>query len=365
MQIACTQCQTRYDVPDEKLERGAVKVQCSRCSHLFVVRKRRRVAEPTEPEPRSETRFEDLDFTQFQEAAGAGPSPSPSEEAPQPSTSSARSDDGAIPPLGELDLGDFEGLDEDFGLDAEATAAEGTADREDEEEPLQPVRAEELVSIRSREPQIQDSAEDMPRLNIQRGPRRAEGAAPSPLVARDRRRSPFLWIVLLAALCTAGFTGYNVYRYPDAAFSFLHPSQIRKLWQRRAIEAEFGKEELKGYYKDLPAGRRMFVIRGTVVNRSSSAQSLIRVEGLLYARDGKTVASRTVFCGNVLSDRDLTNLPFQTVEARLQNQMGEAFNNVDIAPGARVPFMVVFPSPPEGIEKFSVTVTEAKVGSKS
>lgn len=377
MQIGCSRCDARYEIPDAKLKRGAIKVQCSRCGHLFLVKKRAAAApekapEAT-PEKAREASFEDFDFTRFQEPGGEKPETNRagSVEEPAPSPDFGGDLDSGMPSLDELDLGEFEGLGDEFNLSNPDAPLESPPEPQDikvkspAREPVEHVRPEELVSLRDREPPPQSIPEDTPRLNIQRGPRRGEGAAASPVVARQRRRSPLVWVVAVAALCTAGFTAYNFYHFSDEAFTFLNPSQIRKLWRHQAVEAEFGKEDLKGYYKEMSAGRRVFVIQGLVVNRSSAAQSLIRVEGHLYGREGRQVATRSAYCGNVLSDRDLASLPVETIEARLQNQMGEAFKNVDIAPGARVPFMLVFPSPPPDVEKFSVTVTEARIGSKS
>jgi predicted Zn finger-like uncharacterized protein len=361
MRIACSRCQTLYDIPDEKLHGRAVKVHCSQCGHLFVVRKRDSEPDEFEPTPGDDEAVGDFEFTDTGELGFAEPprsEPEPFSEEP------AGLSDEDLHSLGELDLGDFEGLDEDLDL--------GEAELDDDEpappaeELVERVREEELVSIRTRDVQLQGLADDMPRLDIQRGPRRSEdGATRSPLVARDRRRSPLFWTVLVAALATLAFTGYNLYRHPDKALSFLNPSQIRNLWQKHTIEAQLGKEDLQGYYKDLPAGRRLFVIRGKVVNRSSGPQSLILVEGNLFDTDGRNVASQAVFCGNVLSDAELATLPAETIEARLQNKVGEGFSNIDIAPGARVPFMVVFPTPPAGVEKFNVTVKAAQAGSSS
>jgi hypothetical protein len=274
-------------------------------------------------------------------------------------------DDG-LDTVGELDLGDFdgiEGIEGDFDLGGvDLKEEESSTEAED---PVERIREEELVSTRSPGVRLQDLAEDMPRLDIQKGPRRSEGATPSPIIARDRRRSPLFWIVLLAALGTLGFTGYNVYKHPEKAFSFLNPAKIRTLWRTHKMEAQLGKEDLQGYYKEFPAGRRYFVIKGKVVNRSSVPQSLIRVQGNLFGSGGRTVASRAVFCGNVLTEKELKALSAETIESRLQNKVGEGFSNMDIAPGGRVPFMVVFPSPPEDVDKFNVTVTATESGSSS
>src|SRR4051812_5210218 len=37
MIVACTQCQTRYQIPDDKLRRSGTKVLCQKCQTTFVV----------------------------------------------------------------------------------------------------------------------------------------------------------------------------------------------------------------------------------------------------------------------------------------------------------------------------------------
>ncbi len=399
MFVSCPKCHARYDVPDEKLAKGAVKIRCARCTNLFAVR--RRVGTPPEPaspavepsreEPRPEpesppaaqadagtpeARFEDFDFDGSPQEA-----PGPEAEAEAPAQDE-------LPPLGELDLGDFGGEGESVQPESEGSEASepdlpdledlpslGELDLGDfevgpeeaeaapaaEPEPLERVREEDLVPPRpSGGVQVQSLADDMPRLDLQRGPRRPEPGKRSPLVARDRRRSPLFWVVVLAAVGAAGFTGYNVYRHPEA-FTFLSPSKIRALWHRRAVNARLTVQNLEGYYREV-GGRRVFVIRGEVWNRSQAPQSLIRVRGNLFDAQGNPLASREVFCGNVLTEADLAKLSPQDVEARLQNEVGEGLSNMDIQPGGRVPFMVVFLPAPEGATKFNVEVVQAREG---
>ncbi len=405
MFVSCPKCHARYDVPEEKLARGAVKIRCARCANLFAVRRRAEPppqpelqapgpevagegARPTpEPPPplksppaesgASEARVEALDSEPSPQEPGAAPEP----EA-QPGVGPL--DD--LPSLDDLDLGDFEGEDElsppetqgedlpEPGLpDLEDLPSLGELDLADfdvgsdeaeaapEPEPLERVREEDLVPPQpSGGVQVQGLADDMPRLDLQRGPRRADDGKRSPLVARDRRRSPLFWVVVLAAVGAAGFTGYNVYRRPEA-FTFLSPSKIRALWHRRAVNNRLTVQNLEGYYRDV-GGRRVFVIRGEVWNRSKAPQSLIRVRGNLFDAQGNPLASQEVFCGNVLTEADLAKLPPQDIEARLQNEVGEGLSNMDIQPGARVPFMVVFLPAPGGATKFNVEVIQAREG---
>jgi len=376
MRVSCNRCQTQYDVPDEKLARGAVKVRCSQCGHTFGVRMRSARTTPVEPLPA------EPDFPSFGEDIPAPPSPEPEEAAlpearfedfdfpssqpepprvpPEPESFGALEglSDDDMAALGELDLGSFDDLDKDLDL-----RGEPLDEALREPEPVERVKEEDLLSPRSRgEAPIQGLTEEMPRLDIPRGPRRQEmPGKPSPIVARDRRRSPLHWVVVVAALGTLGYTGYNLYLHPEA-FTFLNPAKIRTLWQNRQIEARFNVEGLSGDYQSLSAGRRAFVIRGDLINRSTTAQSLLRVEGTLYGKDGTTLATREVFCGNILSDTELSSLSNENIEARLQNEVGQAMSNMEVPPGGRVGFMVVFPSPPTGVEKFSARPVGARAG---
>ena len=55
MRVACSRCNSQYEVPDDKLAAGAVRIRCSRCGQVFAVRRRagevpRREAEPLHKE---------------------------------------------------------------------------------------------------------------------------------------------------------------------------------------------------------------------------------------------------------------------------------------------------------------------------
>ncbi len=358
MRVACSRCEAEYDLPEAKLAGGAVRVRCSRCGHLFAVRKRAPAAPP--PPPVAEASFGDFDFQQFDAPAGAPAAPlrfeeTSSDQAP-PRPAPVPPSPVELPPLGELDLGDFGDLDEGLDLGEAAPSSEDTL-------PLAKVRPEDLVPPpRPRgDVPVQGIAEDIQRLDIQRGPRGPE-AVPSALLPRDGRRSPLRWVVLAAAVATVGYTGYNAYRHPEA-FTFLSPARLQALWKVRQVEAQLAVEELQGFYRDRAAGgQRVFVIRGVVVNQSGSTQGLIRLRGSTFGEDGATLNTKEVYAGNTFTDAELASLPADALEQRLQNEVGQGLRNVDVAPGARIPFMVVFPSPPAGIAKYNAAVTATRSG---
>jgi predicted Zn finger-like uncharacterized protein len=386
MRIACSRCQTNYEVPDDKLSRGAVKVRCSKCGHTFAVRTRPTSEESEPPFPSldqagssgpgaglgraggsdseeapstpQEARFEDFDFGSFQEPPGAGPGESEAEEAGAGLGEAPLEglQDNSVPPAGGLDLREFGDLDKNIDLRGDSVPGVGDA-------PVERVREDEVVSSRRREAAAPPSGQAAPRLDIQRGPRLPErDAKASPVMARDRRRSPLFWAVVLVGAVVLAYTGYNLYFHREEAFQYFNPEKVRALWQSRQMEARLAVEDLTGYYPDLPGGRRAFVIRGEVVNRSTNPQSLIRVQATLYGADGNPVATKDVYSGNVLSDSDVATLSEEAIESRLQNEVGDAMTNMEVPPGGRVPFTVVFPTPPDGVEKFSAKAVHAKSG---
>ena len=101
---------------------------------------------------------------------------------------------------------------------------------------------------------------------------------------------------------------------------------------------------------------KLFVITGRIKNGYSSSRRSVRIKGKLYTK-GKIVSkTETVFCGNVLSDKELSNLDFAAIRKRLSNSLGDNKSNTGIKLGKELPFMIVFPDLPENLEEFAVEV---------
>ena len=101
---------------------------------------------------------------------------------------------------------------------------------------------------------------------------------------------------------------------------------------------------------------RLFIITGEVKNGYTVARSHIQVNGKIYSQGKQLVKSENVFSGNILSDLDLKNLSFEDISNRLNTKDGSRMANVDVKPGATVPFMLVFSKLPENLEEFTIEV---------
>ena len=109
------------------------------------------------------------------------------------------------------------------------------------------------------------------------------------------------------------------------------------------------------FVKNKKAGK-LFVITGKIKNGYSDVRSYIRVTGKLYAKGKVLVQKDIVFCGNVLSDIELSNLKLSAIKKRLLNRLGDNKSNMRVKPGQELPFMVVFANLPKNLEEFAIEV---------
>ena len=107
------------------------------------------------------------------------------------------------------------------------------------------------------------------------------------------------------------------------------------------------------FVKNAKAGK-LFAITGKIKNGYSDVRSYIRVTGKLYTKGKILVQKETVFCGNVLSDIELSNLELSAIKKRLSNRLGDNKSNIRVKPGQELPFMIVFSKLPGNLEEFAV-----------
>ena len=107
------------------------------------------------------------------------------------------------------------------------------------------------------------------------------------------------------------------------------------------------------YRKNKHAGN-ILILTGKVRNNYSEPRSFIYLRGHLLSSDEKTLADRFAYAGNVLSEEDLTELPMAEIIPRLLIKGGKENININIQPGAEIPFMMVFDNVPDGTEQYRI-----------
>ena len=101
---------------------------------------------------------------------------------------------------------------------------------------------------------------------------------------------------------------------------------------------------------------KLFVITGRVKNGYSDVRRFISINGKLYKKGKILAQTEKVFCGNVLSDIEISNMELEAIKKRLSNRVGDNKSNMEIKPGGELPFMIIFSNLPEDLEEFSIEV---------
>lgn len=122
------------------------------------------------------------------------------------------------------------------------------------------------------------------------------------------------------------------------------------------------EEYVTGDFADNQHGGQVFVIRGKIRNDYTAKRSFVKVKANIFLKDGKLAQQHDVYCGNILTDNELSSLDRNAIFNRLGRNSGDGQSNVGIVPGKEVPFMALFFDLPENLGEFSVEVVASQPG---
>ncbi len=105
---------------------------------------------------------------------------------------------------------------------------------------------------------------------------------------------------------------------------------------------------------------QLTVIEGQLVNKAREPIERIQVEASLLDRDKRVLVSKRQMAGNTVSLFQLQVGSEAELDQALNNNLGLLSNNTNVAPGGKVPFMVIFSNPPREATEYSVKVVDAR-----
>jgi predicted Zn finger-like uncharacterized protein len=189
---------------------------------------------------------------------------------------------------------------------------------------------------------------------------------PKPSIPQRPRRKGSLRKLLILAVALLLLVG-GVFWLVSNKDSFLPTSQSAA--PEKATVAETKQpvitimDATQAYFLENARAGRIFVVEGEVSNESAGPVSFMLLEGKLYTRDNHVAQSQRCFSGNSMSREDLTRLSVREIQDRMMNREGKDLNNVHVATGKRVPFMLVFHNLPEldVLSDYSIEVISAKM----
>ena len=308
MNVTCPECRTVYRLPEEKAKAG-VKLRCSVCRHVFALP----VAEPVEESLSLGEEQEKSELSNGLEMNGL-----------ESATAYAPLDEG-------LSLGNKKS---DVGLDIDDIPAD----------------SKEEVAESEEEPTV-DTSLDMPE-------------------QKSSRFEGMFGLLLCLAIIGGGVWAWQNTPYLDgikALFEQKDAVQVTQVAASSGVAPEnsaIAKLELldvtQYQVKNEKIGR-LVVIEGKVRNNFSDARELISLEAELHDKDGKVLVTRRQIAGISLSPFQLELLDKTELENTLNRKLDIITANINVMPGAEVPFTVVFSDIPAGASDYKVSIVEASI----
>jgi len=331
MIITCEKCYAKFNLDENLLKQTGSKVRCSKCQNIFLAYPPVEMERPVEPDKEmvgSEVEEEP------EELLGLELDTEPvAEETPEE------------PELEfEPEAIDQEELYEDE-ISAEEEITKEAKEESAETAALEP-QTDQLEAEEVEKP-LEDDAE------IEKASITAEKeTAP----AEKKRISTPVLIVLIIALLTGGAYGtYVVLKSMNIKIPFIS-DLVEPAVQDEAGNLKIIAFDITDKFIDNSKVGKLFIISGKVKNEYSGARSFIRVTGKLYAKGKILSKSVTIYCGNVLSDQDLSTMDINSINKKLASRLGDNKSNINVKPGKLLPFIIVFPNIPDTIEEYTVEV---------
>jgi len=202
-------------------------------------------------------------------------------------------------------------------------------------------------------------------------------SAPAAMMPKSRSKKPVLVALLLlflagGILIVPNMLGIKIPYISDIKIPYLSDLDIKIPYLSEKLNPK--EKDEAGNLKIIPLagtinakfvndsqGGQRFVIYGKIKNDYDHPRSFIKVTGKIYQKGGKLVKAETVYCGNVLSDSEISGMKIAAVNKRLLNRFGDKKSNLKVKTGNTIPFMIVFDKLPQNLDEYTVEVNGSSI----
>jgi predicted Zn finger-like uncharacterized protein len=377
MIIQCEKCQTRFRLDDSRVTSKGVKVRCTKCKHVFAVRKEEpdaeflppggaiaelsppvadaetpavpaeewSFAEESAPSPADSTVFDDTTFDS--EPVRFSPLESPPHDTAEFSfdTVSSNIEEPETPVTESGTLFSFDTAADvpvdqeknDFGAELASVAVQqGSPDD------LKP--SQEILVAPPVEPTVTPADETLTQSFPEEAAVNEQQELPPLSIPSRRKQSPvfavLITVVALLVISVLGYLGYSTLSTPKETA----PPESGKI-SLRAVTTAFVENAAAG---------KLLVVSGEALNEYAKPRAALQIMVTVYDAAGQSVATKSAYGGNPLTKEQLEKLPLDKIEAAMANPFGDSLVNMGVAPGKAIPFVVVLANLPAGAKDFSV-----------
>jgi len=304
MIVHCEKCGTKYTLDDAKVKPGETKVRCSRCQHVFLVPHPLTLNEE-EVFGETEEKADDAFLKEWSQGLSQQ-SPQEPQQPASPAPDTGPPPRAFVPPSAE---------ESPFVKEVPPEAGPGP---EEEELAFQVTPVEEAPAKKER-----------------------------------KTSSAFLLTVLFLVIVGGALYYWSKMGRSVPAFEYVY----EKLFT--LMEGQQGQKlfllYLRGSEYTLDGGK-IFAIQGKVANRSQETKRLVKVQGSLFDKAGKEMATSIGFCGVTISDEEIKNSTYDALKSSFGFiGVGQAR---PVPSQQNLPFTIIFFSPPAGATDYKVDIIE-------
>ena len=179
------------------------------------------------------------------------------------------------------------------------------------------------------------------------------------------RRPHLLPILLVIFLILIGVSAAIFLWVPELipdSLSMLKPAKKQEIADMGVRRLSF--KTVTGSFVDSENSGNLFVIRGLVTNDYPKSRSFILIKGSILDEKGQTVKRKMAYAGNNFKEEEIKSLPLEKINDAMKNRYGMGRKNVNISPGANIPFTIVFENLPKNLSEFTVEAVSSSPGTK-
>ncbi len=322
MIIECESCESKYNLDEGLLKSGGSKVRCSVCKNVFIAY------------PPEEVRVEEPATDMILE-----------EGLEETLSLDSRTD------FEEQEAAQAMGANEsEFDLAFEEAMEEADVPKAAPSDELPPIEEEEGAT---------PATADMRREEAEEGLEDTE--PPVPRVKTGRSRA--LPIILLILLLIFGGAAAIFYLAPGVipdSIPFLQSSKKQEATDPGVARLSF--KAVTGSFLESQKAGQLFVIKGMVTNNYPKPRSFILLKGTILDDKGKVVKIKMAYAGNTFAEKQIKETPIEGLNQGLKTRAGRNRMNLNLQPGATIPFMIIIDKLPENVSEFTVEAVSSSPG---
>jgi hypothetical protein len=179
------------------------------------------------------------------------------------------------------------------------------------------------------------------------GPDPAQNELPPLSISSRRKPNPFFGVVVgamsLMVIAIIGYLGYLAYSSSSTT--------------KETGVQESGKitvKDVKSVFITNNQVGELLVISGEALNEYETQRAALQVKVTVFDSAGQSVASKSAYGGNPLTEEQLESLPMDKIESAMANQFGDSLANMEVDSGKTIPFVVVIANLPKGAKDFAI-----------